>query len=105
MNVNASEFAFNPIQTTNIFDGILPPTMPLREGAAMQGSDTNDKYLTKFKTELCKSYCENGYCRYGKKCKYAHGTQELQFDTEVIKKDKNCKTFFAKGQCPYGVRC
>jgi hypothetical protein len=26
-----------------------------------------------FKTEICKNWIENGYCRYAKKCQFAHG--------------------------------
>lgn len=28
---------------------------------------------TKFKTEMCKNWIEQGYCRYGTKCQFAHG--------------------------------
>ncbi len=30
-----------------------------------------------YKTEICKNWIENGYCRYGKKCQYAHGSKQL----------------------------
>ena len=33
---------------------------------------------SKYKTELCKQYELNKTCRYGNKCKFAHGTDELQ---------------------------
>jgi len=59
-----------------------------------------------FKTELCQSWMETGSCRYGPKCQYAHGKDELRpvirhpkYKTEV------CKTFSNTGQCPYGKRC
>lgn len=28
---------------------------------------------TKFKTEMCKNWIEQGFCRYGNKCQFAHG--------------------------------
>jgi hypothetical protein len=31
-----------------------------------------------FKTEMCRSYEENGWCRYGPKCQFAHGYEELR---------------------------
>lgn len=31
----------------------------------------------KFKTEMCKNWIEIGTCRYGNKCQFAHGDQEL----------------------------
>lgn len=29
--------------------------------------------LCKYKTEMCKNYSENGFCRYINKCQFAHG--------------------------------
>lgn len=59
-----------------------------------------------YKTELCLSFAETGTCRYGPKCQFAHGKQELRpvlrhpkYKTEI------CKTFNSSGQCPYGKRC
>ena len=106
MNVNAATFSFSPALSTEFIPQV---DMPLKTGARRAARETyakpSDKYQTLYKTELCKSYCENGYCRYHNQCKFAHGTQELTVETAVFKKDKNCKTFFATGLCPYGVRC
>jgi len=59
-----------------------------------------------YKTELCQSWMETGACRYGPKCQYAHGKDEVR---PVIRhpkyKTENCKTFSNTGQCPYGKRC
>merc|ERR1712000_184849 len=59
-----------------------------------------------YKTELCRSFEETGACRYGSKCQFAHGKDELRpvarhpkYKTEV------CKTFYTVGTCPYGKRC
>merc|ERR1711976_1006300 len=59
-----------------------------------------------YKTELCRSFQETGNCRYGSKCQFAHGADELRpvlrhpkYKTEV------CKTFVSYGSCPYGKRC
>ena len=40
-------------------------------------SETNEKFVTKYKTELCKNWIEVGYCRYKNKCKFAHGQDEI----------------------------
>jgi len=68
-----------------------------------------EQELTKqnlYKTELCQSWISTGACRYGNKCQYAHGKDELRpvlrhpkYKTEI------CKTFSTTGQCPYGKRC
>ena len=59
-----------------------------------------------YKTELCRSWEETGSCRYGGKCQFAHGRDELRpvmrhpkYKTEV------CRTFAQSGACPYGTRC
>jgi hypothetical protein len=31
-----------------------------------------------YKTELCRKWIETGKCKYGKKCQYAHGHNELR---------------------------
>ena len=59
-----------------------------------------------YKTELCRTWEETGSCRYGGKCQFAHGRDELRpvmrhpkYKTEV------CRTFSTSGSCPYGTRC
>lgn len=59
-----------------------------------------------YKTELCRSWAETGACRYGTKCQFAHGVEELRpvmrhpkYKTEI------CRTFHTLGTCPYGTRC
>jgi butyrate response factor 1 len=68
-----------------------------------------EEELTKqprYKTEMCQSWMGTGACRYGGKCQFAHGKDELnpvirhpKYKTEI------CKTFSTTGQCPYGKRC
>ena len=62
--------------------------------------------LRRYKTELCRSYAETGHCRYGMKCQFAHGPDELRplarhprYRTEL------CHSFHVNGFCPYGSRC
>ncbi|KAL6754923.1 hypothetical protein V8C86DRAFT_275650 [Haematococcus lacustris] len=59
-----------------------------------------------YKTEMCKGWMEAGTCRYGHKCQFAHGAEELRpvprhpkYKTEV------CRTFTLSGTCVYGARC
>jgi len=63
-------------------------------------------HQNRYKTELCKSFTETGSCRYGAKCQFAHGKEEVRpilrhpkYKTEI------CKTFHTTGTCPYGIRC
>lgn len=60
----------------------------------------------RYKTELCRSFQENGACKYGDKCQFAHGTHELRSMQRHPKyKTELCRTFHAAGYCPYGPRC
>ena len=64
-------------------------------------------FKIKYKTELCKYYEINGYCKYGDKCAYAHGKENLRskVTNTTDYKTKKCSRFFEQGYCPYGNRC
>ena len=60
----------------------------------------------KHKTELCKTYSELGYCPYDRKCRFAHGKQELVTMTaKPTLKSRKCNGFWKNGCCSYGMRC
>ncbi|KAL3926724.1 MAG: hypothetical protein SGPRY_003170 [Prymnesium sp.] len=61
---------------------------------------------SKFKTEMCRNFSTSGQCRYGDKCQFAHGLNDLrarqlppQYKTRI------CRTFSQSGRCPYGSKC
>lgn len=58
-----------------------------------------------YKIELCVNFKSLSWCRYGKKCRFAHGTEEL-LPIPIHKNHKTsyCKNFSA-GVCYYGSRC
>ena len=61
---------------------------------------------TRYKTELCRSFKENGICKYGEKCQFAHGEPEVRNINRHPKfKTELCRTFHISGYCPYGPRC
>lgn len=47
-------------------------------GASGNGPSANNRKLGLYKTELCRSWEEKGSCRYGTKCQFAHGEDELR---------------------------
>ncbi|KAM9333909.1 mRNA decay activator protein ZFP36L1-like [Symphorus nematophorus] len=62
--------------------------------------------LSRYKTELCRPFEENGACKYGDKCQFAHGMHELRSLSRHPKyKTELCRTFHTIGFCPYGPRC
>uniref|UniRef100_A0A3B1K2N8 mRNA decay activator protein ZFP36 n=1 Tax=Astyanax mexicanus TaxID=7994 RepID=A0A3B1K2N8_ASTMX len=61
---------------------------------------------SRYKTELCRPFEENGLCKYGDKCQFAHGLHELRSLSRHPKyKTELCRTFHTIGFCPYGPRC
>ncbi|XP_062275562.1 mRNA decay activator protein ZFP36L1-like [Scomber scombrus] len=61
---------------------------------------------TRYKTELCRTFEESGVCKYGAKCQFAHGMDEMRGLSRHPKyKTEPCRTFHTIGFCPYGARC
>ncbi|XP_056334158.1 mRNA decay activator protein ZFP36L1 [Danio aesculapii] len=61
---------------------------------------------TRYKTELCRTFEESGTCKYGAKCQFAHGMEELRgLNRHPKYKTEPCRTFHTIGFCPYGARC
>ena len=64
-------------------------------------------FKVKYKTELCKYFEINGYCKYGESCAYAHGIENLRskVTNTTYYRTKKCVQFLENGFCPYGNRC
>lgn len=58
----------------------------------------------KRKIELCRSFQETGFCRYGYACFFAHGLEELLIEQPILK-TKVCRNYQRNNQCKYGDRC
>jgi hypothetical protein len=61
----------------------------------------------KFKTELCKTFTDTGFCAYGNKCRFAHGKEEM-FEKMINHpkyRKSDCMAFHSNGFCNYGQRC
>lgn len=49
---------------------------------------------------MCKNFSENGFCRYGKKCRFAHGSNDLKKFNESktnYYRTKKCQSFWVQG--------
>jgi len=88
--------------------------LPLSPGAgSLSGLSDNQKPIaqtnmnpSRYKTESCRPFEENGHCKYGDKCQFAHGGHELRSLSRHPKyKTELCRTFHTIGFCPYGPRC
>ncbi|KAM4687146.1 uncharacterized protein WCC33_018690 [Rhinophrynus dorsalis] len=61
---------------------------------------------SRYKTELCRTFHESGSCKYGSKCQFAHGSEELRgLNRHPKYKTELCRTYHTIGFCPYGSRC
>ncbi|KAI4875103.1 hypothetical protein NFI96_025231 [Prochilodus magdalenae] len=70
------------------------------------GPGSSQVNSSRYKTELCRPFEENGACKYGDKCQFAHGIHELRSLSRHPKyKTELCRTFHTIGFCPYGPRC
>ncbi|SCV66946.1 BQ2448_5592 [Microbotryum intermedium] len=78
--------------------------LSLNEGQG--GPHSGNRKHGLYKTELCRGWEEKGSCRYGSKCQFAHGVEDLRYLNRHPKfKSEICRTFWLHGSCPYGRRC
>ncbi|KAJ1965868.1 hypothetical protein IWQ62_002563 [Dispira parvispora] len=71
---------------------------------ALPQESNDEKRL--YKTELCRSFAERNYCRYGNQCKFAHGEEELRSRMRHPKyKSELCRNYWTTRTCRYGDRC
>ncbi|XP_062329686.1 mRNA decay activator protein ZFP36L1 isoform X1 [Osmerus eperlanus] len=69
-------------------------------------SSSSSSISSRYKTELCRTFAESGICKYGPKCQFAHGQDELRdLNRHPKYKTEPCRTFHTIGFCPYGIRC
>ena len=77
---------------------VLYVPMPV-SAAACQGAE-------KFKTEMCRNWQLTGTCRYGDKCQFAHGLEDLRVRCVPLQfKTRLCRSFSQFGVCAYGDKC
>lgn len=117
---SGSLFSFSPTTdhcadfTSEAYQNLWAPKQNWVSKAAAQDGCSEDSLLNlsdpeshcRYKTELCRPFEESGFCRYGNRCQFAHGKQELRtVDRHPKYKTQLCKTFHTTGLCRYGKRC
>lgn len=104
--IPSSEFNQFPLTMSTTY---TPFSTTSSNSSEEQDQQSNGKVSAdKYKTEMCKNWTVSEECRYGRKCQYAHGKEELAIfrspcDDKL--RTKNCRTFYATKQCMYGSRC
>ncbi|CAO3646497.1 unnamed protein product [Cunninghamella echinulata] len=90
-----------------------PPTLlPISDNNNNNNTNNNKnkhykmKQSDLYKTEYCRNWAELGNCRYGTKCRYAHGEMELRMIPRHNRyKTQVCRAYHLDGTCSYGNRC
>lgn len=60
----------------------------------------------KLKSELCIDYINTRKCKFGEKCFFAHGLENLKNNKKTtIKSMAECRSYKEIGFCPYGKDC
>lgn len=105
-NVNATEQLPPATSSTT---GLMPPpglSISTSSLSSPKSLTPTPSISTRYKTELCRTYEESGTCKYGAKCQFAHGMDELRgLNRHPKYKTEPCRTFHTIGLCPYGARC
>lgn len=84
----------------------ISPTALNTSSSSSASSVSTSSSSSRYKTELCRSFTESGLCKYGGKCQFAHGAEELRdLNRHPKYKTEPCRTFHTIGFCPYGIRC
>ncbi|XP_041850490.1 mRNA decay activator protein ZFP36 [Melanotaenia boesemani] len=84
----------------------MSPSALNANSSSSPSSVSSSSSSSRYKTELCRSFTENGLCKYGGKCQFAHGPEELRdLNRHPKYKTEPCRTFHTIGFCPYGIRC
>ncbi|KAL6338890.1 hypothetical protein AAG906_024041 [Vitis piasezkii] len=98
-----------------VMDGIMVESMAGMKGMRSVSSDSSGSSSAAaasgnglYKTEICRSWEDLASCRYGAKCQFAHGKEELRplrYSMRTRPEGNVCKQFAVTGTCPYGPRC
>jgi butyrate response factor len=101
---------YNDVIDFSAASGDVQASTPIvSESAARHSADQQEisgVNIVRYKTEICRQFDENGTCRYGDRCQFAHGRVEVRSVVRHPKyKTELCRTFHSTGFCPYGLRC
>ncbi|KAI1700580.1 zinc finger c-x8-C-x5-C-x3-H type (and similar) domain-containing protein [Ditylenchus destructor] len=85
---------------------------PAKTKEAKRMNGALSRFEQTFKTVMCQSWLETLTCRFGDRCKFAHGVAELRHVDRLPSlasnpkyKTRLCVKYVKKGICPYGHRC
>eukprot|EP01023_Acetabularia_acetabulum_P035740 TRINITY_DN3373_c0_g1_i1.p1 TRINITY_DN3373_c0_g1~~TRINITY_DN3373_c0_g1_i1.p1 ORF type:complete len:339 (-),score=72.51 TRINITY_DN3373_c0_g1_i1:3509-4525(-) len=102
----------SPLPTPTHFTSLSSPSTPNIAALTAQAmprfniAAEEPQAQEKFKTEVCRLWEKDGWCKFGEGCHFAHGAHELQTAVRHSKyKTKLCRNYSQTGACQYGQRC
>lgn len=97
---------FNPFLNPNNYH--LPLPLPKQNNQILfsKPNNTVNQSKNKLKSELCIDFINTRKCKFGEKCFFAHGLENLKTNKKTtIKSMAECKSYKEIGFCPYGKDC
>lgn len=88
-----------------VVDGVLVAS---DSGVGGSKSNSSSGSSASYKTEICQAWEDLENCRFGSKCQFAHGKEELRpsrFSSRNKSETQLCKSYASTGSCIYGSRC
>ena len=84
--------------------GVSSPVLPSSPRSPRVAKGKKDKASNKkYKMMICKNW-EQGFCRFGDDCLFAHGEREVKA-VNLYYKTRLCKAFHSTGFCKFGPKC
>jgi len=78
-----------------ILNAVARPKSPDSDTSSQTGSDRRSESGSSagggnnFKTRMCKNYEKNGFCKFGDRCNFAHGRDELRRGERAARNEQN----------------
>jgi len=88
LNYNENRYLIENISDPIVSQSLLSMDMTNEQTASGTNSQALNKQInySRYKTELCRQFSENGECKYGDKCQFAHGINDLKLLAITVKK-------------------
>ena len=96
------------MQAAMVKDGQYVNSQPQEVESPNQNLNSKKPVPNKYKTEICRNWELEGFCRFGDECTFAHGGVELNRKASMPSnyKTKVCTQFTEEPfYCPYGEKC
>merc|ERR1712216_1058480 len=90
-----------------ILDAVPRPKSPESDTASLTSTtaSTASSGSNHFKTRMCKNYEKNGFCKFGDRCNFAHGKDELRRGERAAQRHEQTSPRKEDGKRAYSMAC